>query len=272
MRLLSSILGCIFGRHTKRGRGTSSLPHFPCLLDRCCCPFWTCLGGILEVVMSNRRIVALLKDAIQTMQGGHYLDAVLPLRHALFCVSKVFRRDDLDSFDHIDLELLDYVVNVPLASTMLDKIRSISPHNTFEVFTSAFSCPQETCREHFYTEIFMGLCYNVGLAHHLAGLSTIADSKKHLHTALTYYNMCSAVLQSDESECIPLSSCLYLGLLNNMGNIFCHFGMIEEARACTQHISTVLSSREVFDLSEDEMAFFAANALCGECFKLAPCA
>lgn len=156
-------------------------------------------------------------------------------------------------------------------------LQNMSMHNTFDVysytFTFTFPCHEAADLREYYHEITMGLFYNLGLAHHLAGLLDASESQDHLKEAVAFYKYSLALLQSQEDIPRFETWCTFaLGLLNNMGHIFYHFCKTEEARACSDEIELLLESYDIPFLSVEEEEFFATILCASRGLDLAPCA
>ena len=206
--------------------------------------------------MSSRRIVALTKEGIKSLRGGRIIDAVLSFRHAAECLKASHRNHSQSDFNPEVVEMNDSpLVNVPL---FLDTapISLASPHNAFDVYTSAFLQPAVGDTASFHSEVSIIIFYNLGLAHHLAATSGSTDSAKHLHQALRCYKIALTVFQSKGSLHFDDWYSLLLGLLNNMGHIYCHSWQVKEAKTCGEHIDALLSAPDAETLSEEDGAFF----------------
>ena len=82
------------------------------------------------------------------------------------------------------------------------------------------------------------------------------DSCKHLQRALRCYKIALTVFQARGNLHFDDWYSLLLGLLNNMGHIYCHSWQMDEAKTCSHHIDALLSSPDAESLSEEDGAFF----------------
>eukprot|EP00977_Amphora_coffeiformis_P021319 scaffold9178_cov176-Amphora_coffeaeformis.AAC.15 len=212
---------------------------------------------VQKTTMSSRRIIALTKEGISNLQGGRIINAVLSLRHAAECL-KASHRNQSDFQEVVELNDSP-LVNVPL---LLDTtpISVASPHNAFDVYTSAFLQPTVGDIASFHSEVSIIIFYNLGLAHHLAATSGATDSAKHLQQALRCYKIALTVFQSKGRLHFDDWYSLLLGLLNNMGHIYCHSWQVKEAKTCCEHIDALLSSPDAETLSEEDGTFFFGAA------------
>lgn len=223
--------------------------------------------------MSPRRIRALTKEGVKSLQEGHFVDAILSLRHAMECLKAEFRTtssSEETSCDH-DCDpspILEgcLLSQIPIS---LDQafLHSVSPHNAFDVYAVSFLYPQvepTAAGAAFFPEVSIVILYNLALAHHLAGLSgaTATNSQRHLQEALRYYKMSLTVFQSPrQKQHFDDSYSLALGLLNNMGQIFCHRFQLSEADTCSKHIDLLLNAPKAHQLSEQDGEFFYGTVL-----------
>lgn len=128
-------------------------------------------------------------------------------------------------------------------------------------------------------EIAMGLFYNLGLAHQLAGLCCEADSQRHLQQAQCYYKKSLSLFGFLPSESSFQQHChswfsFVLGLLNNLAHLHCHFWEMDQARSCSDFIKAMLCSPNAPVLAQEHEMFFSINVFCNDqnIFTLAPCA
>ena len=204
--------------------------------------------------MSSRRITALTKEGIRNLREGRIIDAVLSLRHAAECL-KASHRNQSDCQEVVEMNDSP-LVHAPL---LLDTtpISVVSPHNAFDVYTSAFLQPTAVGDiASFHSEVSIIIFYNLGLAHHLAATSGAVDSSKHLQQALRCYKIALTVFQSRGRLHFDDWYSLLLGLLNNMGHVYCHGFQVKEAQTCSEHIDALLSSPDAESLSEEDGTFF----------------
>lgn len=225
----------------------------------------------------SRRITALTKEGIKSVQCGRYMEAILSFRHAAECLKSVntaFPADDcrghMEEEESNDLPL----IQIPLTSLDTRILNESSTHNVFEVYTSAFMFPPCDDMAYFQREATIIVFYNIALAHHLAGLSATTDSAKHLRESLRCYKIALTLVRSQECHQFDDWYTLVLGLLTNMGHIFCHGWQVEEAKSCSQHIDKLLTSPAVMCLSEEAGAFFFDTITCTRSFNgnIAPAA
>lgn len=227
--------------------------------------------------MTPRRIRALTKEGLKNLQRGHFMDAILSLRHAMECLKADYTAPpctspcDSSSSPVVDQGVGCLLLQIPinLDQTFLDTVSS--PHNAFDVYSTAYLYPEVMEQQQqstaavsaLYPEISTIILYNMGLAHQLAGLSgATPNSQRHLQESLRYYKMALTVFQSQKGEqFFDDSYSLVLGLLNNMGQIFAHTFQMKEAQTCTKHIDLLLASPDACQLSEEDGEFFFGTVL-----------
>ena len=204
--------------------------------------------------MATRRITALTKEGIDSLSGGRLIDGVLSLRHAAECLkscqhSQTNDQDGLDSLNCMPLIRVPFFLDTTPVS-------HVSPHNAFDIYTSAFLFPSVRDVADYKHEVSVIVFYNLGLAHHLAASCGAPDSSKHLGRALQCYKIALTVFQS--IGCLQFDDWyhLLLGLLNNMGHIYCHSWQVEEAKTCSKYIDALLASPDAESLSEEDGVFF----------------
>lgn len=225
-----------------------------------------------------RRITALTKEGIKSVQCGRYMEAILSFRHAAECLKSlntVSPPVDCQSCMEEDQESNDVpLIQIPLTSLDMKVLYESSAHNVFEIYTSAFMFPPCDDMAHFQREATIIVFYNIALAHHLAGLSASNDSAKHLREALRCYKIALTLVRSQECQQFDDWYTFVLGLLTNMGHIFCHGWQVEEAKSCSQHIDRLLALPAVVYLSEEAGAFFFDTLTCTRTFNgsIAPAA
>lgn len=225
--------------------------------------------------MLTRRIEALANEGIECLHRGHYKSAIFALRHALACLKANFEEEDNDSGAASASDPFKMLTSLHAPLFLMDQreIQKMSMHNSFDVYAFSFEFfYDEADPNEFYNEITMGLFYNLGLAHHFAGLSDISMSRDHLMEALSYYKFSFALYQSQDCHRFATWFPFSLGLLNNMGHVFCHFCMGEEMRACRSEMKLLLVANNAPLLTFEEEAFFATSVYCSGSFALAPSA
>lgn len=205
----------------------------------------------------SRRIHALNKTGIKSLQSGFFSEAICSFRMAMECLNANAQSASNDKTCVSEyVELLVTPVDVPCvdAASMLEA----SPHNTFDVYQTAFSFPQVSSMSPFQTETSVILFYNLALAHHLAGVSgAIEEPEMHLQQALKFYKIVTTLFKSE--PCLHLDagcSAIVLGTLTNMGHIFTHFWKRKDAETCRRHMQEILQSAAVVGLSEEDGEFF----------------
>ena len=112
-----------------------------------------------------------------------------------------------------------------------------------------------------FQEVSIVLFYNLGLAYHLAAIHGAQESHKNLQRALRCYKIALTVFQQRGRLHFDGWYSLLLGLLNNMGHIYCHSFQMVEVKTCSKHIDTLLSSPDAGNLSEEDGAFFFGAVL-----------
>ena len=195
------------------------------------------------------------------------MDAIVAFRHAL----KWFKHKVLSLSPNSQLQC-PQGHRLALCRWSIDcldesNVQQVSPNNMFDVFKKAFALPMfEEFVSHSHEELAIVLFYNLGLAHHLAGLTPgSADTKQHLHRAQRFYEisfslLCSAeVLKFDSS-----SNTLMLGLVANMGHIYSHYWKMDDAMSCQTRLSELLDSGALVGLTEEEQSFFFSTLATGE--------
>lgn len=223
----------------------------------------------------SRRVTALNNTGIQSLQSGCFSEAILSFRHAIQCIKSC-----TDDYHHLadDEQAVELPVRPVASNNCLDSrmILECSPHNTFDIYQTAFEFPRVECLASYQVEISTVLFYNLAVAHHFSGLSGSAEqSNYHLNEALRFYKLALTVFKStptvnfDES-CLPL----VLGTLNNLGYLFDHFWSTDEATACKRHLKETLHSSSSMEalLEEDEDFFFSAASCAHSIALLAPAA
>eukprot|EP00977_Amphora_coffeiformis_P002359 scaffold443_cov177-Amphora_coffeaeformis.AAC.6 len=211
----------------------------------------------------SRRVVALNNTGLRSLEHGSISEAILSFRMAIQCLTN-HKTDDhqLNLEGPHDRELL-WVKSTPLECVSASTIVESSPHNSFEVYQSAFSFPTTKSLSAYQSEISVILFYNLALAHHLAGLSGVFHHESegrdaHLRQALKFYKLAMTVVKSNPAQNID-GSCyaMVLGSIVNMGHIFTHFWNTQEANACSRHLHNLLhSSPAVAAISEEDGDFF----------------
>eukprot|EP00977_Amphora_coffeiformis_P028988 scaffold38210_cov191-Amphora_coffeaeformis.AAC.1 len=215
-----------------------------------------------NTTMSNRRIAALTNLGVKSIHSGRYNSAILTLKHAVRCLASItLQNKHLDESDTDCMGASES--SIPLARMPLQDVdeagfREISAHNTFTVFTSTFTYETALDPVEFFSEIAMGLYFNLGLAHHLAGLSNGSESQEHLQYALMNYKRSMGLFQSTEGSRLECWVSFLLGLLNNIGYIFRHFSETTKALECIAYMELVISSPVAVDLTEDDEIAFSA--------------
>lgn len=241
-----------------------------------------------------RRIIALNSKGLTCIQGSRYVSAILFLRHAVECLHSMTIAVGPPDAEETTIDTTTrrfHSMNVTLYPMYNQSdLEKISPHNIFNVYTSGFDFSSVTDPERKQQEIAMVLLYNLGLAHHLAGLCSEDSSdpsttqalsleeqgsQAHLRRALYYYRTSLALFRSSSEE-QPNHDTYFsyvMGLLNNIGHLYCHFCELDEAQSCSDFIKTMLLSPYGPDLGEDDAAFFSSSLLCDHGLLVsAPCA
>ena len=213
--------------------------------------------------MSSRRVTALTKEGVKNLHDGRIIDAVLSLRHAAECL-KSYDQTILPRSEEDEM-MMEETNASPLVHVSLTidvtSITDSSPHNAFDIYTSAFLHPFVKDVAAYSHEVSIVLFYNLGLAHHLAAMNGATESLKHLQRALRCYKIALTVFQQRGRLHFDDWYSLLLGLLNNMGHIYCHSFQMEEVKTCSKHIDSLLSSPDAETLSEDDGAFFFGAVL-----------
>ena len=191
------------------------------------------------------------------LRDGRIVDAVLTLGHAAQCLKTCQILPESESMEEPDDSPL---LRVPLLLDTMS-ITSSSPHNAFDVYSSAFLYPPVKDISRYHHEVSIVLFYNLGLAYHVAAMNSAVDSDKHLQRALRCYKIALTVFQQRGSLEFEDWYSLLLGLLNNMGHIYCHSFQMEEFKTCSRHIDALLSSPDAETLSDEDGVFFFGAVL-----------
>lgn len=205
--------------------------------------------------MQFLRVTALTKEGVKNLREGKIVDAVLTLRHGVECL-KLSHQVAPICEDEITMEPnVSSLIHVPF---FLDTapIVSFSPHNAFHVDARAFLSPFVKDTATFHHEFTIVLFYNLGLAYHLAAMTGAPGSHRDLARALRCYKIALTVFQQREVLHFEDWHSLLLGLLNNMGHIYCHTFQSEKAKECSGHIEALLATPDTERLSEEECNFF----------------
>uniref|UniRef100_A0A7S3P6A6 KIF-binding protein n=1 Tax=Amphora coffeiformis TaxID=265554 RepID=A0A7S3P6A6_9STRA len=227
-----------------------------------------------------RRITALNNHGVESMERRHFREAIFSFRHALDCLqsASVANSDANNNNNNNKMQVVEImqhqplqVVPIPLDCLDPSVVLSISPHNILEVYQCAFALMPGSPSMQTTTEALMVVFYNLGLTHHLWGLSYLSakDSQIHLREALRCYKVagnlfhaCQVNGEHYNSGDVPLISSLtlVLGLLNNLGHTLAHFCKFNEARMCgtvlDDLIDSTCSSAGHYLLSEADGDFF----------------
>eukprot|EP00977_Amphora_coffeiformis_P028991 scaffold38210_cov191-Amphora_coffeaeformis.AAC.4 len=208
----------------------------------------------------TRRITALTKEGIRGLQSGRYTNAILSFRHAIQCLKEKGMPVQHKNVIQVDDDEVDScgpaLEHVRLCFSETNVSWERSPHNVFEIYDSAFMFPCDPDAPAATYELSIVLCYNLALAHHLAGLCGVEHSSQHLQEALHYYKLSLTVFRSRSSFYFDDWYALVLGILTNIGFICFHFWQLDEVRTCIEHIDKLLSSPAVLGLSDKDWEFF----------------
>lgn len=230
----------------------------------------------------SRRITALNSMGVRSLQRGYFCDAILSFRHAILELQALVTRSDSSAWKLDDSTNLSER-RMPLFRSQLEffqetKIRDVSPHNIFEIYPYAFVVP--TSRSHLACEmpfeLSVVLLFNLGLAHHLAGLLGQENAKGHLVQARNLYKRSMAIFHSCKEESnFDLCFCsLLCGICTNIGHILSHLGYMKEAISCGDYLNAILESPTCsLDLSAEECEYFyTLTYSLQHCGKVAPAA
>ena len=218
--------------------------------------------------MPSRRMIALNNSGVDSLKSGRYQDAILCFRHAIHFLASHVEPECCDSC-LLDAELTRSPLNVLDTCYFL----TMSPNNMFDVYQGAFYLPKSDSVNEASLDVAVILHYNLGLAHHLAGLSGTRNFNAHLTEALGCYSL---ALKTYRSHIHATSNCfaLILGCVTNIGHIYSHFWRVQEAKSCYQMLDAMLNCHDLQFLSIEDGEFFASTmAFCStrDC-KLAPAA
>lgn len=214
---------------------------------------------------STRRITALTRQGLASLQKGRHMDSILRFRHALDCLKKAtyegvqgMTEEHQSCQKDAPLELARLPLNnsSPQEHVM---VHPLSPHNVFDIYNCGYVpvSPQgtpltlESCH---VADLSAVLLYNLGLAHHLAGLYSGRNAyedcvgfcnQEHLVQSQSYYKLSLTCLQKSSITTSSNSStnwyALALAVLNNLGFLFVHFFQVDEARAAGRHLDKLLN-------------------------------
>ena len=202
----------------------------------------------------SRRIHALNNTGIKSLQSGFFSEAICSFRMAMECLNANLQTSG-DSCAAEYLELPATPIDVVCVD--LTTILEASPHNTFDVYQTAFTFPKMSSLAHLQTEVSVILFYNLALAHHLAGLSGAEESEMHLMHAQKFYKIAMTVFKSTPGLRVDVSCfAIVLGMLTNMGHIFTHFWNPKDAESCRKHMQEILESAAIMGLSDEDGEFF----------------
>ena len=213
----------------------------------------------------SRRITALNNTGIKSLQSGFYAESIRSFRMAIECLNSNLQDSAATTGessccfcpDELPLQAISVKASVDAAA-----LAEASPHNTFEIYQTAFAFPKLNHLAPLQTEVSVILFYNLAVSHHLAGLSDMEQSQLQLKQALKYYKLALLVFKSTPDLALDTTCfALVLGLLTNLGHVLTHFWNKVDAAACRQHMHELLrQAAAVAALSEDDGEFFF-NAL-----------
>ena len=227
--------------------------------------------------MSNRRIAALANLGVKSIHSGRYNSAILTLKHAVSCLASRSLQQNLllgaSDTNYIGASSSSvFLTRMPLRHLEEEYFREVSAHNPFTGVTSPCTYEQDLDTVEFSSEIAMVLFCNLGLAHHLAGLFHGAESQEHLQHALMNYKRSLALFHSTEGPRLECWASFVLGLINNIGHSFRHFGESTKALECIAYMEVVISSPAASDLTEEDEIEISTSIFCGKRCDTAPCA
>ena len=222
----------------------------------------------------SRRVTALNNTGINNLHRGFFAESIRSFRMAMECVN-VAAQNDHDMFEYGEPECFALpLFPVGLQSLHDANALQISPHNTFDVYQTAFAFPKMNNSRLFRSEISLVLFYNMALTHHLAVLSGMKQSQCHLEQAVKFYKLALTVFKS--SPDMRLDETCYavvLGALVNLGHLFVHVGCYEDAISCRRRLEDFLECPNVvIGLSEDDGDFFFSVLSFSAEFVAAPAA
>eukprot|EP00977_Amphora_coffeiformis_P004772 scaffold1029_cov194-Amphora_coffeaeformis.AAC.4 len=202
----------------------------------------------------SRRIQALNNTGIKSLESGFFSEAICSFRMAMECLNANLHPSGNSSVaEYLELPAFPMDVACIDTTTILDA----SPHNSFDVYQTAFAFPKMSSLASFQTEVSVVLFYNLALAHHLAGLAGAEESEMHLHQAQKFYKIGMTIFKSTPGLRVD-TSCfsMVLGMLTNLGHIFTHFFNPKDAASCRSHMQEILQSAAVMGLSDEDGEFF----------------
>lgn len=214
----------------------------------------------------SRRVLALNTNGVKSLLSGNLHEAILFFRHAIECVKSGVTANGSTSSHPCEVKISAVeelaLTRWPLHALNVSQILEVSPHNMFDIFQHAFSLPKIDCAENLQTEVSIVLFYNLGLAHHLSGLTRPPTSCQngHLQEAIRFYKLALTLFRSSEELVFDNSCCaLMLGVISNLGHLFSHFWVLREAKSCRRHLQELLDRGVALGLSEEEGEFFSVT-------------
>jgi hypothetical protein len=211
---------------------------------------------------SSMMIQRTNNKAIRLLQGGEFKACISTWKQAL-AASLLHEADD-DCSSSPENNYQDMQAQGPSAVLLEGPLFSSdplsSPGNLFSVYNVAFSLASDEFQDQERLSIV--LFYNMALANHCQALTCSIgnNSTESLKRALRLYQMAFATIQANpelvEEQGFYL---LLLGLVNNLGHVYSHCCMPQNAAECAQYLEMLISLPVAEDLYEDEINFFLSQ-------------
>lgn len=216
---------------------------------------------VAEIADMNKRGIACL-------QRGRHEAAIICFTQAIqqahqkhvkdFAAATVNRAEEKMAQQCCRLPLHFEIVASP--DTCLEKATDCADENEsiFELYARPFLIEDSLVMVMPPSVIHAALCYNVGLAYHLWGLSQNSSSVN-LRLALQFYERGICVLRQNSMEEGYSSNGMYwltLALLTNAGDILWGFWYTDEALRFRDHMRMLVEQNQIFTLPVEDIRFF----------------
>ena len=218
-----------------------------------------------------RRVIALNNNGVMTLYSGRFQEAVLCFRHAAeYIRALAATQPTFSSLSWIHGVSLGHC---PLSSMTEEEIMKISPHNPFSIYRTAFTIPKD-CEVDVQDPTLSSIVfYNLGLALHMTGYSSLNEFRACMSEALENYKLSLSILKARGEYPVGLFATV-LGCITNLGQIYSHFWKTNEAQSCLRSLENLLESDATLSLPEaDCLFFFSELSFSGaNTYSLAPAA
>jgi tetratricopeptide (TPR) repeat protein len=217
--------------------------------------------------MQAMDIITLNANAIGLLRQGNFQDAI-----PVFLVALSKLHDRLTEDQKQDMDLADKVTHtflpvrsVPLGDTLslLQPPSFYEDHHAFCIYDRALLIDST---EYVATSSITGqlctsaaLLFNLGLAYQLLGMQDLRSRKSSFKTAMTVYQMATAVFE--HSVAYEVNGLTYLAVSNNMGHIYSHFCETRATQQCLDSLLKGLYSFPNMDILGGEYFQFHMNLL-----------